>query len=1307
MATVEKLILFGLRSFGPHEEDKQTIKFASPLTLFLGENGCGKTTIIEALKFACSGDLPGGSKSGQGFVNDPKLSNKASTKGQVRLSMVDAKRNKYIVIKSVQVQNKGATSSFKRLDSTLKKENPDGTSTMISSRCADIDVEVCEILGVSKAILNSVIFCHQEDAAWPLEEPKKLKEKFDEIFGSTEYNKCADNIRKLIKDKEASVKVQDSKVAMFKQTKDFADKKKSELNGKKEKKERLEDAIKENQERVTPCDNRLREICDLENNLARLQASYTKKETLKNALAGQQKNILDNMLSEFQGSDQELQNEIESFQTNAERLKNQLKSCEAKKGKVELEQNQLAHSIDKAQIKLGKLQAAKKQHEVTLSERDNTIKKAASELKAVVPSLDTDENVLEAVSILQTSIAQTETTFENLVTECDREEKELQKQVDTSRDKIAKAKHEITSKNQQIREIKNKHRGINSQLKELDYSDEQLKSLQSKINRIDADLKNWNDSFDSQAVSKKLDSDKQQIHKLEEDIEVLEHEHRLLLKNNVTEAELETQRHGIVKREAEIHKLQNKHFENLNTIFGDDVPSPGFIKKGIENFKQVKTNAIAGINKQITIKQKETTTVESKCRFQKDKLRSLQKELEDSERKVFDVCQNKPFDRECTEHQQIIENLQKDKGQLSSGKIMYEKFVSDFQKEKPCCPLCKTDFTQQQSATNEIIRNIQLRIAGIPKQLQETIEKLKIKEKQYTVLLQLKPVNDRISQLKETVIPNTTTEKNSLESVYERLEKELTDLKEQLNNLQKSVDTCNKIIGDAALIDQQQFEINNSKRQIIELENQIVQVPSKRSRQQIEMALQTNKLELSNTRRNYETSQMKLKQYNDTCQQLREEKSNHVEKQLQIQKAMQGKPQLQEQLVELTEKEATLTDEVKDLEISLQPLGLELAELECVRESVKITNRERMKDTQNKLNTNKKLLEDIKKLQSTVESYLTAGVDQAFETTLRELTDSKNKTLTLEETKKQILNDITEVNKQLANQDGGFRNLNDNLLLRQKRKEEQVLQNEVDELKLQIGNHNYRTILEEKKRLQLEKDEYGRQINQSIGEINMLKQEIAKVEAELRSTEFRNAHANYKKALIRHMISKEGCKNIHLFLTALEMGVLKFHQERMNQINKIIARLWRSIYRGNDCDYIKIKTDEIKSSGLRRTYNYKVVQIKSDVEIEMRGRCSAGQKVLACLVIRMALAETFSKNCGILALDEPTTNLDRSNIQSLSAALAKVVNARQEERNFQLLIITHDEEFLKALSHVDKVDYFWKVTRNENGNSVVTKEYNL
>jgi hypothetical protein len=49
--------------------------------------------------------------------------------------------------------------------------------------------------------------------------------------------------------------------------------------------------------------------------------------------------------------------------------------------------------------------------------------------------------------------------------------------------------------------------------------------------------------------------------------------------------------------------------------------------------------------------------------------------------------------------------------------------------------------------------------------------------------------------------------------------------------------------------------------------------------------------------------------------------------------------------------------------------------------------------------------------------------------------------------------------------------------------------------------------------------------------------------------------------------------------------------------------------------------------------------IKGNVTLDMRGRCSAGQKVLASLIIRLALAATLGGACGILALDEPTTNV--------------------------------------------------------------------
>ena len=66
--------------------------------------------------------------------------------------------------------------------------------------------------------------------------------------------------------------------------------------------------------------------------------------------------------------------------------------------------------------------------------------------------------------------------------------------------------------------------------------------------------------------------------------------------------------------------------------------------------------------------------------------------------------------------------------------------------------------------------------------------------------------------------------------------------------------------------------------------------------------------------------------------------------------------------------------------------------------------------------------------------------------------------------------------------------------------------------------------------------------------------------------------------------------------------------------------------------------------------------IKQDTEMDMRGRCSAEQKVLASIIIRLALADSFGQNCGILALDEPTNALDTENIDALAASLVEYVS---------------------------------------------------
>ena len=159
----------------------------------------------------------------------------------------------------------------------------------------------------------------------------------------------------------------------------------------------------------------------------------------------------------------------------------------------------------------------------------------------------------------------------------------------------------------------------------------------------------------------------------------------------------------------------------------------------------------------------------------------------------------------------------------------------------------------------------------------------------------------------------------------------------------------------------------------------------------------------------------------------------------------------------------------------------------------------------------------------------------------------------------------------------------------------------------------------------------------------------------------------------------------------------------MEEINRNVEELWKRTYQGTDVDTILIRSDNETAKG-NRSYNYRVCMVKQDVEMDMRGRCSAGQKVLASIIIRLALAECFGAHCGIIALDEPTTNLDRDNIRALAESLHQVIRERQKQTNFQLIVITHDEDFLRYMKCADFCDNYWRVSRNDRQKSIIERQ---
>ena len=227
----------------------------------------------------------------------------------------------------------------------------------------------------------------------------------------------------------------------------------------------------------------------------------------------------------------------------------------------------------------------------------------------------------------------------------------------------------------------------------------------------------------------------------------------------------------------------------------------------------------------------------------------------------------------------------------------------------------------------------------------------------------------------------------------------------------------------------------------------------------------------------------------------------------------------------------------------------------------------------------------------------------------------------------------------------------DNLRIRELARRVSDIQVRIEGLNRRINSFDKQSTLVLFQRQQLKQSDLLGERSGLLGEIRQLQDQLVRFNKEL-ETDYPDIERNYKKHYIKVKSTGIAIDDLDKYSKALDQAIMKYHSWKMDEINKIIREIWTGTYQGADIDTIEIRADH-DASGATRSYNYRVVMIKGDTELDMRGRSSAGQRVLTSLIIRLALAETFGIHCGILALDEPTTNLDHDNIGSLANSLAQ------------------------------------------------------
>lgn len=201
----------------------------------------------------------------------------------------------------MEVSQKKTTASFKQLDGALRThDEATGKRVTLSHKCGELDKQLPSLLGISKAILDHVIFCHQEDSSWPLSENSALKKRFDEIFDSTRYSKAIGIFKQTEKDMNAKVKDLKAEMAGLKSHQHAAHGFRKELSEANETIEDLDEEKKRIDDEMAALEEQIQTYSDLVANVgmveAELDAAQQKKQN-QLALVTQYRDMLDQDLT--------------------------------------------------------------------------------------------------------------------------------------------------------------------------------------------------------------------------------------------------------------------------------------------------------------------------------------------------------------------------------------------------------------------------------------------------------------------------------------------------------------------------------------------------------------------------------------------------------------------------------------------------------------------------------------------------------------------------------------------------------------------------------------------------------------------------------------------------------------------------------------------------------------------------------------------------------------------------------------------------------------------------------------------------
>jgi DNA repair protein RAD50 len=1127
---------------------------------------------------------------------------------------------------------KKSKTTFKTLDCELLMEHH-GERVTMSTKVAQMNKVIPMHLGVPPAILENVIFCHQDDSLWPMSEPSKLKVKFDEIFEAQKYTKAVDTIKTLAKVHKTKLGNLVIHEANNKSQKDRAERAERQITA-------LSNEVEEIRDRIATVDRKILEAENVreEKYNRKVKASGTvdelrtktkQAEYLESTVADLRENF-----EERTESDEWLQSTLEQYEERMAEYARQSKEQKAQWQELQDSANDSRQQMSAKHAEQGQHQAEKENYERNLDSRLQLVKEAARthSIRGYEGDID-EEQVKEFVARVQKASRDRDLELETINKESNDELRKTQEalsalndQKTTRTEKRLAAQQAITANNKRV----------DAKLKEVSsirMEEGEMAALNLRLNDIKKRLQQAISSFEVAAWSSTITAEENRLAELESESSRLRDE---LFKSNELAQDNAALIHqkGLAKqKQTSLNTMLSTYTEQLNAIVGSDW-RPDTLESLFQAVLGQRSRTLGDAKKQQEGAHQDLREQEIKLQNARSNLSQKKGEMQKSRTVVLNsitTAEGKPLSN-VDDYLPELEALEKERNDLRQD-LDGMTYVSDYYrqaqdiiKSKNCCRLCDRSFADKKEKSAAVDK-IEKALAKLVKRDLE--DDLKALEADLKTANAARSQYELCKKLHDTEVPALERDLERMESkkrvLVQRLE-QCDNVVNEEESAKRDVEVLSPTVNNIA---KYCTEISNHETDIARLSSQQKLSGSSLSADEIQeqsascderiRAVKKTHTRFVNGRDQAKAEINKLEIESGTA-------SNRVD---MAKVEFENKQRLTKEIDELREQTNHQREVIREADEALTSLGPQIAKAKALHEDAQRRGQAKAKNVQAEKTTLGETVHKFKLIQESIDSYLENGGPAKLAACRRAIKTLEQEAKQIQADTDQLTTAANSLKKMIDDSEHNKRTFQENIRYRKHLRELEGVKNDIAELEDRNVTDDYEQLVREAaaadRNWQTLQSEKGPLVGKITAKDSQLQDSLDEYERE-----YKDAAEQYKEMHIKVETTKAAVEDLNKYSNALDSAIMKFHSLKMQEINAIAGELWRSTYQGTDVDTIMIRSEnDTANTTTKRNYNYRVVMVKQDAEMDMRGRCSAGQKVLACIIIRLALAECFGLNCGV------------------------------------------------------------------------------